>query len=122
VFILLRNMHNAEGSRGIYLEGTTVYGRYVVDLEPGRAGFGVVYLTKDSRVNNQRVVVKVLLKDPSRVDPGKTRTAARGRRRISRLKVLLLSIISLFIVFLQAVLHRRSMPRPQALSETRCCA
>jgi serine/threonine protein kinase len=51
--------HLATGDCG--LEGTTVDGRYLVERELDRGGVGAVYLARDKKLLERRVVVKVLL-------------------------------------------------------------
>lgn len=59
-------MNNGAGGRGVELAGTTIDGRYAVEREVDRGGIGVVYLARDNRVNNRRVVIKVLLEEALR--------------------------------------------------------
>lgn len=46
-------------------DGVLLKDRYLIEGELGRGGIGVVYLARDTRLMNRRVVVKVLLEDSS---------------------------------------------------------
>jgi serine/threonine protein kinase len=44
--------------------GMSLNGRYLVEKEIGRGGFGAVYLARDKQLHLKPVVIKILLKHP----------------------------------------------------------
>ncbi len=64
-FVTTANLNDAGPDK---LVGTTLAGRYLIESKLGQGGVGAVYLARDYKLHDKRVVVKVLL-DKSLKDP-----------------------------------------------------
>src|SRR5215213_6297590 len=56
-----KDVYGKSGGDAWDLTGQLLDGRYLVESQLGRGGIGVVYLARDTKLMDRRVVVKVLL-------------------------------------------------------------
>jgi tRNA A-37 threonylcarbamoyl transferase component Bud32 len=75
----------AEPLESEFAPGVLIDGRYLVEREVGRGGFGIIYLAHDRQLNNREVVLKVRRGD---ADPMNPDLMKRFRREVNSLALI----------------------------------